>query len=915
MKRNLLPFCLSIVVVLSGCSILYAQPGNIDYSFNTADIGFGNGDGPNNNVYASSMQSDGKVIISGLFSTCGITRNCIARLNPDGSLDTTFNPGTGMNNLAHSISVQSDGKIIIGGAFGSYNGTPVGYITRVNGDGTIDGTFNAGTGADGQVTATAIQSDGKIIIGGAFYNYNGTGRSFIARLKSDGSLDTSFNPGTGANFQLQSLAIQPDGKIIIAGDFTMYNGTPRYHLARINTDGSLDTSFDPVAGADNTIWAVALQSDGKVMIAGDFSLYNLTPRHRIARVNANGALDATFNPGTGPNNTVECMTIQSDGAIIIGGLFTSYTSTTTNYIARVNSNGTLDATYGNTAGANYYVFAVTLQPDGKCIMGGAFTTYEGTYRNHISRLNTDGSLDDTFIHGWGANGLPVPQFNNGPSVYATAIQSDGKILVGGFFFLFNGVKRSNIVRLNTDGSVDTTFNPGAGADNSVYAIAIQSDGKILIGGEFTFYNGVARGHIARLNSDGSLDATLNPGTGANAAIRSVSIESDETYIIGGDFTSYNGNSKQYIAHINSNGSFDGNFNSFGAGASAPVFSSVIQNDGKIIIGGQFIQYNFSNRQHIVRLFASGAIDGSFGALTLGANANVNTISLQSDSNVIIGGEFIYYNDGSHTVGAHIGRLHTDGSVDTTFNPGTGADNNVYTTAIQSDGKIIIGGVFTSYNGIPGNLIARVNSDGSLDTGFNPAAGANDTIWATAIQTDGKIIAGGKFTAYHGTGRNRITRIIDNCTAINTAVTQSSDTLTATEAGAAYQWVDCNNGYAIIPGQTAQSFIATTNGTYSVIVTESSCSDTSACFLITTVGVTDVGNEKAFSIYPDPFTDEIYISAKEIRQTEVVLYDVTGKEILREKTAAKETKMNTQRVAPGFYLLRIGAANVKLVKEK
>jgi uncharacterized delta-60 repeat protein len=183
--------------------------------------------------------SNGKVLIGGDFESYnGTPRSGIARLNADGSLDTTFNPGTGPSDFPAvlSVTVQSDGKVLIGGFFTSYNGTPRNYVARLNADGTLDPTFNPGTGADEPVYSVAVQSDGKVLIGGDFTSYNGTSRSRIARLNGDGTLDTTFNPGTGATRAVYSVALQKDGKVLVGGDFSSFDGIPRAFLVRLHND-------------------------------------------------------------------------------------------------------------------------------------------------------------------------------------------------------------------------------------------------------------------------------------------------------------------------------------------------------------------------------------------------------------------------------------------------------------------------------------------------------------------------------------------------------------------------------------------------------------------------------------------------------------------------------------------------------
>jgi uncharacterized delta-60 repeat protein len=567
-------------------------------------------------------------------------------------------PSPGANAGVRAVAVQSDGKIVIGGAFTTVDGTTRNRIARLNADGTLDTDFNPSTST---VNAVAIQSDGKIVIGGTFTSVNGTTRNRIARLNADGTLDTDFNPGTGANNTVWTVAVQPDGKIVIGGAFTTVDGTTRNRIARLNADGTLDTSFgNGLAGASSTVRAVAVQSDGKVVIGGDFTSVNGITINRVARLNADGSLDATFDPGTGASSTVNVLAVQSDGKVVIGGFFTTVNGTARNQIARLNADGTLDTSFGNgLAGAGDTVQAVAVQSDGKIVIGGGFTTVNGVSRERIARLNADGTLDTSF-----GNGLA----GAGSGVEAVAVQSDGKIVIGGWFTTVNGVSRNRIARLNADGTLDTSFGDGlAGANNTVYAVAIQSDGKIVIGGNFTSVNGTTINRVARLNADGTLDTGFNPGTGANF----------------------------------------------------PVWTVAIQSDGKIVIGGNFTSVN---------------------------GTTINRVA----------------------------RLNADGTLDTDFDPGTGANNTVNAVAIQSDGKVVIGGDFTSVNGITINRVARLNADGSLDTGFNPGDGASSTVRAVAVQSDGKIVIGGAFTSVDGTTRNRIARLSEQYTGIPFTVTVEAE---------------------------------------------------------------------------------------------------------------------------------------------
>jgi len=361
-----------------------------------------------------------------------------------GALDTSFlSVGTGANSYVATIALQSDGKIIIGGNFTSYSGTSRGRVARLSADGGLDSSFLAtGTGADNFVTSMAVQSDGKVLVGGGFSSYNGTSRGSIARLNTDGSLDTSFlATGAGANADVDCLAIQSDGKILIGGYFTTYNGTNRGRIARINTDGSLDTTFlASGSGASDGVLSIAVQSDGQIIIGGRFTGYNGTSRGRVARLNADGSLDTTFlATDVGAGDTVSSIAVQADGKILVGGAFGIFNGTLRGCAARLNADGTLDGGFlAAGAGASATVFSVALQTNGLVLLGGAFGSYNGTSSAGIARLNADGSIDTGFQVGNGAGG---------GAVYSVVPQSGGRILIGGFFSNYDGVGRGCLARL------------------------------------------------------------------------------------------------------------------------------------------------------------------------------------------------------------------------------------------------------------------------------------------------------------------------------------------------------------------------------------------------------------------------------------------------------------------------------------
>ncbi|HBJ84802.1 MAG TPA: hypothetical protein DDZ88_13210 [Verrucomicrobiales bacterium] len=328
-----------------------------------------------------------------------------------------------------------------------------------------------------------------------------------------GDLD-SLNANVVGNFVLATV-VQPDGKMIIAGFFTSVLGQPRNNIARLNTDGTLDTGFNP--NANNTVYSVAMQADGQILLGGLFTSVGGTMRNNIARVAADGTLDTGFNPNA--NHVVYTVAVQADGQILLGGYFTSVGGTTRNYIARVATNGTLDA--GFDPNANHIVYTVAVQADGRILLGGLFTSVGGTTRNYIARVTANGTLEAGFDP------------NASYQVTTVAVQADGQILLGGGFTSVGGITRNCIARLNADGSLDAAFDPNT--NGGVYNMTVQADGKILLGGVFTSVGGSGRNRIARVAANGTLDAGFNPN--ANSIIFSVAAQTDGQILLGGFFTS------------------------------------------------------------------------------------------------------------------------------------------------------------------------------------------------------------------------------------------------------------------------------------------------------------------------------------------------------------------------------------------
>jgi uncharacterized delta-60 repeat protein len=1128
------------------------QNGSLDASF---DPGAGL-DGP---IFAISVLPDTRILIAGDFTTYNnVARRSIARLNADGSLDTTFDPGEGPGGPVHALAQQPDGRILIGGSFSFVGDFPLLGVARLNPDGAVDLTFSPISGADDTVYTLALQNDGRIIAGGAFSTYDGEPRQGIVRINADGSLDPSFNPGTGVDGLVYSVDLDNNGQALIGGDFSSYNGSARNNLARLYTNGTLDTTFmdnhynSAAPGPNGFVATVNSLSNGLILIGGNFSdvgvgssLPSVIPRKNYAmivggstptagnapgnfelvspgysvdenilggtntirvrrlngnvgtveipyfildgsarngldyfgmpgiltfkdcepfeqlisiRINDNTTVDGNrtfrivlgfprsvgptvtnapalgfitsadvtivdndFNRGalgfasaiytvnesvgtfnvtvTRTNGTVGRVTAQyatSNGSAAAGADYDATTGTLTfepgqttrtfpliirndtasefeesvqltlfnvtggaslgrtNAVLLINSDevgrgslsfatneftvneaaGTATITLRRTSGTTEKVFVDVLTLDrppgpdaaregvdysgitntitfqaGETVQsltvpvltdglvegpeylnliltnvtGGANMGYLGTaalkivdddfygnlsftdanlYVNEqdshaaITVLRTGGSAEEVsadfvLTMGTASEGLDyistngtlvfpagsvsqtfnvpiqndpelevnetiVLTLNNfakassgaitqavltiiddealeapagstdtffnpipGPDgfVNAIALLTDGRIFAAGDFTVFNGVVRRRIARLHTDGSVDTAFNPGAGADDTINAIAVQADEKVVVGGRFTRIGNRNRGGIARVNQNGAVDTAFNPGAGADNPVLAIAIDNDQSILIGGDFTTYNNDPRSRIARLNPNGSLDSGFNP-GNGANGAVQAIAVQPDGRIIVAGDFSEFDNQSAQFIVRLHPNGSLDSSFQAAG-GVNGFIYTVALQPDGKIVIGGAFTTAGGAPRN---RIARLNSDGTLDTGFDPGTGANDDVFALALQPDGKIIMAGEFTHVNGIVRNRLVRLNTDGSLDLSINFGSGANSFILAAVIQPDEQILIGGGFTEVNGFPRQYIARLLGGADSGPGVLEFSAGEYTITESG-------------------------------------------------------------------------------------------------------------------------------------
>lgn len=731
----ILRLLLSVAVLLAGGATISRGQSALD------------GFDPNANgaVRVVVRQPDGRILIGGDFTSLApnggvsVTRNRMARLNPDGTLDATFNPN--VSSVVLALALQADGKILAGGAFTTIAGQPRHRIARLNPDGTLDTGFNPG--ASNAVYSIALQADGRILVGGDFTSIGGQTRRRIARLDPTTGLPDSFDPN--ADGIVFSFLVQADGRIVAGGNFTSIGGQMRNRIARLDPTTGLADAFNP--NANNNVLSLAAQPDGNILAGGNFTSMGGQTRNRIARLDPTTGLPDTFNPDVpGISGAVNCIRLQPDGRILVGGSFTIIGGFMRNNIARLNPDGTLHVVFNPNANSFVNANAIVVQPDGKILVGGGFATIGGATRNNLARLETDGRADRML------NVSIESDEGEFPSVSATAVQPDGKILIGGTFRVVLGVRRNNLARLNTDGTLDSLFNPNP--DTSISSIALQADGKILVGGNFSTIGEEARNSIARLEPNGVVDTGFDPDAGEFQSVSTIALQADGKILLGGSFSSIGGQTRHGIARLNPNGTADIAFNPDSLGI-IRINCIAVQADGKVLVGGEFTRIGGQARTNIARLDSTTGLADSFNPNVSGA---VVSLAVQPDGKILVGGPF--QNVGGQARNG-IARLEANGVVETGFNPDAGESRYVSTIALQADGKILVSGFFSSIGGQTRNNFARLDPTTGLADSFHLSAGG---IYSMTVQEDGKILVGGSFTSIGGEARTNFARLINDTVA-------------------------------------------------------------------------------------------------------------------------------------------------------
>lgn len=763
----------------------------------------------NTEVWDLALTPDGKIIVVGQFiGVDGRKRTGVVRFNADSSVDETFVPPSMDDAWILSAVVQPDGKVLLQGFIHEIDGETSSNLSlvRLNSNGSIDTGFHAAPPTSTQISAIAVQADGKIWLGAAY------GR--IDRLNADGSVDTSFSsvsfPDSNSGDSARALTPLEDGSLLVALDT----------VRRLNPDGTIDTDFAPVLEPSRraAVHALVRQPNGEIVIGGEFSSVGGETRNRLARLNADGSLDETFVPGIGLTSIPTDLALQPDGKLLVVNGNTNGVG----FAARFNADGSLDSSFAQPdirGSANQIntirVNAVVVRPDGSVVFGGGFTTVNGEERSRLAVLDSTGGLEPE-----------LTDVIRGPgSIAALTAGREGSFYVGGTFTHLAGLSRNGMARVKSDGSVDPDFDPQitGTADlgfltDTVSAVLVQGDGKILAGGLFNRVGDEARQNLVRLNVDGSIDATFAPVAFGASQTRVLSLaqSSARRILVGGYFTTVNDEPHQTLVRLNEAGTVDPDFANgitFGGGV-IQVHALNARSDGSVYVAGSFSEIAETSRRSIARLTAAGSLDAGF-VPVLSNSGEIRSLVVEPDGDVVL-------------VQNNPVRLHADGSPDSLFDYFANNLSEIRSVLRQEDGKLWLGGKFAGTAEAPlAARLQRIDELGALDPdfAFDPGSSRFSSVNALLLTDVGELWAGGSETGGGGLVRLKtveapIFSIQPVGAALSAGGALTLDAKTAGGVNVSYQWY--LNGEAIIGATTSRYAVASAQagdaGDYQLVVT-------------------------------------------------------------------------------------------------
>jgi uncharacterized delta-60 repeat protein len=630
-----------------------------------------------NPYHALAADAEGNILVYQHFDALnGAYVGNLAKLDGDGQLLSGFNRVFTDGNILQ-VEVQNDNKILIRGDFTAINGNPTPNLVRLNADGTVDTGF---TCALAGIDQFKLQSDGKIVV---------VVLGKFSRLNTNGTSDETFS---------MPQYFTPSGPIEIGPDDDIY--VPGFSkVYKLKPDGGYDQDFYVGTGVDNSwITSIEAQSDGKILVGGMFTAYNGFASKSLVRLLADGQVDATFNVGVGPTGQIFKIVQRANDNILIGGQFYEYNGKPANLV-ELKPDGSLQRII---AIVNYSITSIAETPDGKITIGGEFTTVNGVERSYVAKFNTDYTINNGFN--------PVLSYNN-PNGRHLEVRKNGSALIGGTFDfegLYDGsaIIRKKLIQLDPAGLYDKTFSADLPTNPYVYSLLLQDDNKLLLGGPPDANNA----SMVRLNPEGTRDDSFEIGTGptnvsfANGIPYRMKLKNDTIYVAG-HFDKFNGVATQSMVALKLDGTIARTFS--GLPLDTHLHDFDFQSDGKIIAIGTFEIDGTPKR--ISRFNRDGTLDHSFALEDV--QGNLNFIRIDSLDRVYIGGDL--YSINGALVNSLL-RLLPNGNFDMSFDTGTGFEgrDDIRCLEILPDGLLAVGGYFSAYNDEEANGFVFLENNGT-----------------------------------------------------------------------------------------------------------------------------------------------------------------------------------------------------------
>ncbi len=764
-------------------------------------------------VRTLAAQADGQVLIAGSFTNVsGSPHRYIARVGTNGVIDESFD--TQLSAEPTRVQTLLDGRILISGSFTSVNGVACPGLARLQPDGGLDGSFvpPSGLSAAGSVAGLAA-SNGTVWVTGTFTNLGGLPRNRLARLLSGGAVDPSFQSPFGATNTVALVALQLDGKPLLSGTFSNLAGVAVTNLVRLNLDGTVDPSFRAGLAPGERVIRGLLMPDGRLVAAvagyADYSIAITPPR--LVRFNSNGVLDPAFNvsfesPGSPYNSTVYALALQPDGKILLSGTFLRVNGVSRGKLARLGLDGALDFCFDVAMGGEWVPLAVAPTPDGSVEVGGSFSGLQGQSHPYLMRLlppigcapgviemavpalefredalravipvvrhggadveqsvaftTRDGSAQAgsdyeavsgtlRFAPGERSQFITVPLYSDnlteGPETFEVELTqaNDGASLGD----LTNVVVTLTDAPAGTAGAPDTNF--VVHLDGPVQAILPLADGRAVLAGTFTNVNGQFSPNLARLRADGTLETAFLHSQPLDDQVMSLAMDGMGRLLVAGYFQHVDGLWRPGLARFGTDGALDNTFAPFDAWPTnayggVTLQAATVLADGSIVCSATLPGAGYNSYDVLLKLSAAGVVDSAF---TNRVPPEALAIRLQATPD----GDFFMLGAG---FGSTLTRLRPDGTLDLDFVPPADRQSTYYTGDMNllPDGRVTVAGQATSYYGLQSvGPLWRLNPDGSLDAGFSPSnsatsLGALQSADAISGAPDGRVLVAGTFSA-------------------------------------------------------------------------------------------------------------------------------------------------------------------------